>query len=47
LTGPNSQEVLELYRGRTDSTIPEIKTSRAVRSRYNDLKSGRGGGRNL
>jgi hypothetical protein len=27
-----------LYRGRTDSTIPEIKTSSAVRSRYNDLK---------
>jgi hypothetical protein len=31
-------EVLELYRERTNSTMPEIETSFAVRSRYNDLK---------
>jgi len=35
---PDSPKVLELYRERTISTISEIKTGSAVRSRYNDLK---------
>ena len=38
LANLTSPEVLELYRERTISTISEIKTGSAVRSRYNDLK---------